>query len=244
VFPRGRPLLYRGSYIVAASFRWLRRHGRDVGFIDLGWQRQLDLNSDAFLDVVRRHRVVFVQDWYFRNAENCELHRDVIRSYFTPFEQHLDAARRLVAPARRRDRFLVGVHVRHGDFETYRDGRYFYTHAQYRTVMEGVQASLPSRDLTYLVCSDAPIPPGAFDGLDALSGNGHPVDDLYALAECDLLVGPPSTFSTWASYYGDVPLYRILDPGERPVPAAFRRAGLGWGLDEQLGWAASSREPG
>ena len=30
--------------------------------------------------------------------------------------------------------------------------------------------------------------------------------DLYALSRCDYIIGPPSTFSQWASYYGHVPL--------------------------------------
>ncbi len=30
-----------------------------------------------------------------------------------------------------------------------------------------------------------------------------------------------STFSRWASYYGDVPLYSIADPDDRPSPDDF-----------------------
>ena len=33
------------------------------------------------------------------------------------------------------------------------------------------------------------------------------MDDLYSLAQVDLLVGPPSTFTGWASFYGSVPIY-------------------------------------
>lgn len=32
------------------------------------------------------------------------------------------------------------------------------------------------------------------------------IEDLYAFAKTDLLMGPPSTFTLWASFYGDVPL--------------------------------------
>jgi hypothetical protein len=39
---------------------------------------------------------------------------------------------------------------------------------------------------------------------------------MYSLAKCDLIMGPISTYSTWASFYGKVPLYRIDNP-ENPV---------------------------
>jgi hypothetical protein len=38
------------------------------------------------------------------------------------------------------------------------------------------------------------------------------VEDLYAFAGCDLLVGPPSTFTAWAAFYGEVPLLHVEDP--------------------------------
>jgi hypothetical protein len=240
VLPGSREVLYRGSYAAAGTLYSLQERGRDVGLIRLRRDQTLDLNSDAFLDIVRRYRVVFVQDWFFRNAGNCERHRDEIRSHLTPFERHLEAARGLVAPARERGRFLVGVHVRRGDYETFKGGRFFYSHAQYRTIMEGVQAVFPSEDVTYLVCSDAPVPPGAFDGLDVLFGNGHAVEDLYALAQCDRLVGPPSTYAVWASFYGSVPLYELDDPEPPPGPSAFYRATLGSGSPGLSPWPGPS----
>jgi hypothetical protein len=45
--------------------------------------------------------------------------------------------------------------------------------------------------------------------LNVTWGSGHLVEDMYAFAGCDYLVGPPSTFTTWASFYGQVPLCRL-----------------------------------
>ena len=45
---------------------------------------------------------------------------------------------------------------------------------------------------------------------------------MYSLAECDYIVGPPSTFSTWASFYGNVPIYRITDPSAEFSIADFK----------------------
>ena len=48
--------------------------------------------------------------------------------------------------------------------------------------------------------------PGAFGDLQVHFGPGHIVEDMYAMAEADLLIGPPSTYTGWASFYGKVPL--------------------------------------
>jgi hypothetical protein len=233
-FPKGRRLLCRAVERYADALHALQQRGHDVGLIRLRRDQRLDLNSDAFLDVLRSHRVVFVQDWFFRNGENCHRHRDAICSFFTPWEKHLAAVRSVVEPVRRRERLLVGVHIRRGDYERFKDGRYFYSHAQYRSLMVGVQAVFPERETTFLVCSDEPAPPDAFAGLDVVRGPGSEIEDLYALAACDLLIGPPSTYTTWASYYGQVPRYRIDDPGALVIRSSFTvDRGLGTPLPSQ-----------
>jgi hypothetical protein len=46
---------------------------------------------------------------------------------------------------------------------------------------------------------------------------GSAVEDLYSLARCDYLLGPPSTFSLWASFYGNVPLHQMASAGLAPL---------------------------
>ena len=41
--------------------------------------------------------------------------------------------------------------------------------------------------------------------------NGNEIEDLITLSQCDYLIGPPSTFNIWASFYGEVPTYHIED---------------------------------
>ena len=212
--PGGRELLYRAGLLVADVLHLLQSKGRDVGLIRLRRDQYLELDSPAFLTVARRHRILLVQDWFFRSPSNCEKHRDVIRSHFTPWQHHLDRARALVEPARKRERFLVGVHVRQGDYQTFKEGRFFYSHEQYRGVVEKVQAAFSGADVSFLVSSDAPVPPHVFAGFDVLYGNGHELEDLYSLAACDRLIGPPSTYSKWASFYGAVPRCEIIDPAQ------------------------------
>jgi hypothetical protein len=220
--PGARRLLYEATLAAAGLCHRRQVGGRDVGLVRLRRDQQLDLNSDAFLDVVREHRVVFVQDWFFRSAENCARHRDLICRHLTPSQADLGRARAAVEPIRARDRLAVGVHVRRGDYETFKGGIHYHSLEQYRCVLEAVEAAFPEQDVSFLVCSDGPVAPEAFDGLDVVRGPGDALGDLYALAYCDRLVGPPSTFNAWASYYGEVPLYRIEDPAAPVAAESFR----------------------
>ncbi|MCS6783545.1 MAG: hypothetical protein NZ482_10320, partial [Gloeomargarita sp. SKYG98] len=58
-------------------------------------------------------------------------------------------------------------------------------------------------------CSDENLIPQGhhFSGLPVHWGTGHIIEDLYGLAECDYLIATPSTYSGWASFYGQVPIY-------------------------------------
>lgn len=47
------------------------------------------------------------------------------------------------------------------------------------------------------------------------------VGDLYALSQCDYIIGPPSTFNCWASFIGNTPLYTIFKKDETINPDDF-----------------------
>ncbi|HEV2761361.1 MAG TPA: hypothetical protein VGV38_00100, partial [Pyrinomonadaceae bacterium] len=79
-------------------------------------------------------------------------------------------------------------------------------------LMRQAESLFPGRRVSFLVCSNAEHVGGAFEGFRHTRGTGHLVEDLYALAGCDYLVGPPSTFTMWASLYGGVPLCMVEDP--------------------------------
>jgi len=218
----GRSLFYHVTLASANALHVLKQHGRDVGLIRLRRDQVLDLDGPGFLAAMDRYKVVFVQDWFFRSEFGCEKHGDVIRSFFTPFEHHLDRVKSVLEPVRYAERFVVGVHVRQDDYAEFKGGQFLFSHRQYREVMEQVLSIFPNKSVAFLVCSDAVIPTGAFDGLEVIYGSGHELEDLYALAACDLLLGPPSTYSKWASFYGKVPRYEVRTPSLRLTPEQFR----------------------
>lgn len=45
---------------------------------------------------------------------------------------------------------------------------------------------------------------------------------MYLLARCDYIIDPPSTYTMWASFYGNVPLYMITDPTQSILLDSFQ----------------------
>jgi hypothetical protein len=171
-----------------------------------------DMSDPSFRQLVRETPILVVKDgWLFRDFGSLVRHAEAVRRVFDPVEDHARGVARVIDAARRDCDLIVGVHIRHGDYARWNGGRYFYTSADYARLMARLLDSLPDRRVRFLVCSDAPQDFGAFAGLDAVPGPNHQLEDMYAFAACDYLMGPPSTYTLWASFYGSVPLYYLED---------------------------------
>lgn len=99
--------------------------------------------------------------------------------------------------------YIIGIHIRRGDYESYLDGRYFFSFDQYKLLMDHIQAMLIGKSVHFIVASNERVPSSLFSDLPVTFLSGTEIHDLYSLARCDLIVGPPSTFADWASFYGD-----------------------------------------
>jgi hypothetical protein len=196
--------------------------------------RELEGHPITFLDgpelqeKIRPAKIVFVYDWRFRAPDLVRKHGDKIRAYFRPIEQLENRSRETVAHLRRNADIVIGIHIRHGDYRRWRGGKYFYPAARYAAWMHDLAAQFPARKVAFLVCSDEPRSPSEFPGLSVGFGTESPVSDLYALARCDYILGPRSTFSQWASFYGEKPLLHLGDSNDSVPVEKFRVSYLDW----------------
>lgn len=111
---------------------------------------------------------------------------------------------------RRRNRPLVAVHIRRGDYIR-PDGA--------STVIDfaRVQAAMARFDaVTFIVFSDDPSWCQQALGGDnvVLSPFAAPVEDLFAMSICDHFIIANSTFSWWAAWLGTAPNKRVLAPDD------------------------------
>jgi Glycosyl transferase family 11 len=172
--------------------------------------------------------IVLVYGWWLRAPNLVRKHGDKIREYFRPLDNFETASHEAVEPLRRNADVVVGVHIRHGDYRTWKDGKYFFPVERYAGWMRELAAQFPGRKVSFLVCSDERRSVDEFPGLSVGLGTKSPVSDVFALAQCDYIFGPNSTFSQWASFYGDKPLLHLLDRNDPVKLENFRVCYLDW----------------
>jgi len=160
---------------------------------------------------IGKARLVFVIGFRFRAPDCLRRHAAKVRAYFRPMPEHEQASRRAVERLRQKADVVVGVHIRHGDYRNWRGGKYFFEVGRYAEWMRELARQFPGTRVAFLVCSDEPRDAREFPGLSVGLAKGSPVEDICALAECDYLVGPVSSFTQWASYYGNKPLFQLRD---------------------------------
>jgi len=160
-------------------------------------------------------KIVFVHGWRIRAPECVRRQAPAIREYFRPIAEYERASREAVERLRQQAEIVVGVHIRLGDNWKWRGGQYYFPVSRYVTWMQELAGQFPGRRVAFLICSDEPRHPQEFPGLTVGFGPGSQVGDLYALAGCDWIFGPISTFSQWAAFYGNKPLlflHSLNDP--------------------------------
>jgi len=212
-----REALYSIVSFIARALKKLKINNRFVRVI------AIDDNSFYVLDdnplarlPFRSCHLAFVGGLQFRNVSAMKTHRQAICDYFRPLPVHQEKVNQAINIARKNCDVLVGVHIRGGDYASHLNGRYFYTVPDYLQVMRSVSSLFPGKQVGFLVCSNSILDPEMFKEMNCHLGPNHHLQDMYAFAGCDYIIGPPSTYTLWASFYGNVLLYFIQDPN-RPV---------------------------
>lgn len=177
--------------------------------LDLHHPESYDWQHSGFLQFVQQ-KIVISNGWIFWDHPSFIKHAAAIRDYFHLTPVWAERVRQYLNECRQQDPILVGVHIRHGDYLTAGGGTFYYQTTDYVALMQRINRQ-SNRPVRFLVCSDEPLQPADFAGLDIRPGPGSPIEDMYCLAGCDYILGPPSSFSGWASFYGQTPLYFITD---------------------------------
>lgn len=142
--------------------------------------------------------------WNFRNPLGLtKYHSDIVK-LFRPKEELIEFIDKKIAEIRSGCDKIVGVHVRHGDYKIFNNGKYYFEFQEVRLILDDFLKTNKARNIFFFICSDDDIPDEVFRGLNYVKGFNHPIKDLYALSLTDLIISSESTFSQWASYYGNI----------------------------------------
>lgn len=183
----------------------------DLPEYQFGENKFYELDVASFQKLAKKKPIVFLFGRFFRDYTNFEKYKHIIRGYFAPISTVQSCVDKMMAAARKNSDIVVGVHIRRGDYAEFMNGKYFYSPEQYAEKLTILKSSLMDKRVTFIICSNEKIDPSVFGNMNFIMGAGRPVEDMYLLAECDFIMGPPSTFSSWASFYGNKRLYQIKD---------------------------------
>ncbi|RDV14917.1 hypothetical protein DXT99_11525 [Pontibacter diazotrophicus] len=139
-------------------------------------------------------------------------YHEQVRLLFKPKQTLAHNIDQQIDAQRAKHEVIVGVHIRRNDYRSFKGGAYYFQDATYYKYMAALEKELNTmgKSVVFLLCSDEKVDPAHFEGLNTFQvSSSVDVEELYALALTDYIMGAPSTFSMWASFYGEVPL-RIL----------------------------------
>ena len=165
---------------------------------------------EGLLDTNTSYGVRQINGWEYSHEKSyIDEQKQFLLRLFTPKDDVLQKSRNVL---REYNGITIGVHIRRGDYKDWCGGMYYYSDEEYLRIMSMLakEAEQRGKNIRFLICSNEP-----FDTTQTkLSLFQIPdtdgITDLYGLAQCDYIFGPPSTYSQWASFYGDVPLCLIL----------------------------------
>ncbi|MDD2897388.1 MAG: hypothetical protein PHI31_01625 [Desulfuromonadaceae bacterium] len=184
----------------------------NISFLDIDPKtypaESYDMTNSEYVHLATANNLLIIKDpWLFRDSAHLQKHNDQVRLFFAPIEKHSRAIADLIVRARQDCDVLVGIHIRQGDYKRWQGGTYYFSTSEYAAAMSRFAATMPEKRIKFLICSNEKQDEAIFHGLNYIVGNDHQLEDMYAFAQCDLLIGPPSTYTLWASFYGSVPLF-------------------------------------
>ena len=153
-------------------------------------------------------------DWLFRNPTGLKKYHTKIKKYFQPKKEIAVNVGSFIHPLRKKYRHIVGVHIRQTDYQTYRNGAFFFKQEKIKIFLEDYLQffNRDKNETLFILCSDGPIDKLIFDGLNIQIGPGKSIEDLFVLSQTDIIIGSDSTFGAFAAYLGNIPFAVFAAP--------------------------------
>lgn len=129
---------------------------------------------------------------------------------FQPRQEITEKAMAFMSTIRQEADIVVGVHIRHGDYKTFEGGKYYYTFEEFHSFMLQVKQLYAGKNVAFFISSNADFSVDIFPDCNCFRFGKEPsgdILDLWTLSLCDKIMGPWSTYSRWASFIGEKPLF-------------------------------------
>ena len=176
----------------------------------------LSESFDSVITKLGKKRIHFIAGWGIRmnqlteKAETHQIYGDRFDLKANLFENN--ELFKWIQQLKIQNKKVVGIHIRRSDYQRYLGGKYYYTIPTYIEIIKTMKSLLFNQswaDSEFVVFSNDDISDLNIEKL-YISKEVWYIDQKLMTC-CDYLIGPPSTFTGWASYIGNVLLYHIED---------------------------------
>lgn len=160
--------------------------------------------------------------WLFKSDQLYMQYKDILFLFFLPSSNVRHAAIQLFlkASAEHSSGTVVAIHIRRGDYKTFNNGCYYYDLNVYKAAMSVIRDHLRG-DVTFLIFSDEALSSSSFGNFNVIISNNIPIIDMYTMSLCAGLVGPPSTFSSFAmKMWGNGNIHPLIS-SSNDIPSRF-----------------------
>ena len=159
-----------------------------------------------FYDTLSHNRVVFLSGFLFGNRDFCRIIRNKknLEYYFKFSDEISSEGNNILSKFPNKSYIMVGLCIRQGDYLTHEGGKYFLHDDQYITIIRLLRNQF-ANNVNFFIASEESkpnFPPHA----NLIISCGSPALNIYMLSKCNFLIGPPSTFLTWSSFYNSTPI--------------------------------------
>lgn len=196
----------------------------NLGFFEIIYYDRYDQEAPVFnlseekIKKKAKKKILVFYGWLFRDRENFDRLEPYIKKMFSVKEIYNAQASRLLDEVKKDCSTVVGVHIRRGDYKRFENGRWYFEDEVYLEKMQVINAQLQQTNgkTAFLLCSNEQLELQKFCDLQVYNFQDDFIIDFLLLAKSDYIIGPPSTFSALASFYGNKPLQFIPDKEHQP----------------------------
>ena len=215
---------FRLFSVTTTPISWILPNTARYEFVVANHRNPVDITKAEFYNKAVT-KSVFARGWNFMERENIVKHSDIIRNIFKPNDEIFSEANKIIRNLKNHCDTVVGVHIRRGDYRKWQKGKFFFSDEVYLDKMMQLKKILNSegKEPGFLISSNEPINIRSYKKLPIIAMNGSELQDLYTLSLTGFIIGPPSTYSMWASFYGKTQVHFIRKKNERIQLNSFNR---------------------
>ena len=187
-----------------------RRAGWQAISLDDAADEALDLGDPALARKISNRSTTTCAGWRIASWELLARHQAAVRGLLQPARDFAAGADDFIGTLRQRHGFIIGVHLRQGDYRGWHEGRFLFPADRYLGWIRQALGLYAAQNPAVVLVSDAPVAGVAGSDLPVYQRpERHAMKDWTALSRCDVILCPPSTFPATAAFVGGRPLWPV-----------------------------------